>query len=186
MIKTLRPSVTFVNSSNMAPYILDLPHNSVRVVDLVDIDSEKWRAFGATSKGPMHFVHQREWRAIAKLEGASPGSVTFLRSCQMQRLDLFTSLHPDSTLRIRGVSNGVDHRYFDPALDHPAVYDITRPNFVFTGTMDYPPNVDAVTWFANEILPLIRRTLPAAQFYIVGNSPVAAGAAACALATACS
>jgi len=44
---------------------------------------------------------------------------------------------------------------------------------VFTGTMDYPPNVDAVVWFATEILPVIRRTVPAAQFYIVGNGPSA-------------
>jgi glycosyltransferase involved in cell wall biosynthesis len=42
---------------------------------------------------------------------------------------------------------------------------------VFTGTMDYPPNVDAVVWFATEILPVIRRTVPTAQFYIVGNRP---------------
>jgi glycosyltransferase involved in cell wall biosynthesis len=51
------------------------------------------------------------------------------------------------------------------------VYDTTLPTYVFTGTMDYPPNVDAVVWFATEILPLIRRTVPAAQFYIVGNGP---------------
>ena len=50
-------------------------------------------------------------------------------------------------------------------------YDTGRPTFVFTGTMDYPPNVDAVRWFANDILPIIRRTLPDAAFYIVGNSP---------------
>jgi glycosyltransferase involved in cell wall biosynthesis len=37
--------------------------------------------------------------------------------------------------------------------------------------MDYPPNVDAVVWFAREILPLIRRSLPAARFYVVGSNP---------------
>jgi glycosyltransferase involved in cell wall biosynthesis len=37
--------------------------------------------------------------------------------------------------------------------------------------MDYPPNVDAVVWFATEILPVIRHTVPDAQFYIVGNRP---------------
>jgi polysaccharide biosynthesis protein PslH len=45
---------------------------------------------------------------------------------------------------------------------------------VFTGTMDYPPNVDAVAWFATEILPMIRRVIPVAQFYIVGSCPSAA------------
>jgi glycosyltransferase involved in cell wall biosynthesis len=42
---------------------------------------------------------------------------------------------------------------------------------VFTGTMDYWPNVDAVTWMATEILPLIRRSRPELQFYIVGSNP---------------
>jgi glycosyltransferase involved in cell wall biosynthesis len=37
--------------------------------------------------------------------------------------------------------------------------------------MDYPPNADAVVWFAADILPLIRKTLPLAQFHIVGSNP---------------
>ncbi|HEY0182487.1 MAG TPA: glycosyltransferase, partial [Rhodopila sp.] len=49
--------------------------------------------------------------------------------------------------------------------------DLARPNYVFTGTMDYPPNADAVVWFATEILPLIRRMLPGARFHIVGSNP---------------
>jgi len=79
---------------------------------------------------------------------------------------------PAASGRIRAVSNGVDHRYFDPA-GFPAPQPGNAPEFVFTGTMDYPPNVDAVVWFANEILPLIRHTVPDAQFYIVGNGPSA-------------
>jgi glycosyltransferase involved in cell wall biosynthesis len=78
---------------------------------------------------------------------------------------------PSRADHIRGVSSGVDHRYFDPEL-HPApVFDTKLPTYVFTGTMDYPPNVDAVVWFATKILPLIRRIVPTAQFYIVGNGP---------------
>ncbi len=86
---------------------------------------------------------------------------------------LFARLVPDRSGQIRGVSSGVDHRYFDPALAHTPVFDTRLPTYVFTGTMDYPPNVDAVVWFATEILPVIRRTVPAAQFYIVGNGPSA-------------
>src|SRR5438270_733322 len=43
------------------------------------------------------------------------------------------------------------------------------PVYVFTGAMDYPPNVDAVRWFADNVLPL----LPGARFVIVGASPAA-------------
>jgi glycosyltransferase involved in cell wall biosynthesis len=51
------------------------------------------------------------------------------------------------------------------------VFDPAVPTFVFTGTMDYKPNVDAVVWFADEMLPVIRQKVPAARFYIVGNNP---------------
>jgi sugar transferase (PEP-CTERM/EpsH1 system associated) len=171
VIETAVPSMTFVYSSNMAPYILDLPNTGTRVVDLVDVDSEKWRAFAETTSGPMRLVYRREWRKIADLERR------IARECDLSALvsdaeaALFASQHPDCARSIRGVSNGVDHRYFDPALDYPAVYDTSRPNFVFTGTMDYPPNADAVIWFAAEILPLIQASVPAAQFQIVGSNP---------------
>jgi sugar transferase (PEP-CTERM/EpsH1 system associated) len=169
--ETIRPAVTFVYSSNMAPYILDLPKTGTRVVDLVDVDSEKWRAFAETTRGPMRFVYRREWRKIAELERRIARDCDLSAFVSNAEAGLFARQHPDCAERIRGVSNGVDHRYFDPALDYPPVYDITRPNYVFTGTMDYPPNADAVRWFAADILPLIRRTLPAARFHIVGSNP---------------
>ncbi|MEA2739218.1 MAG: hypothetical protein QOH05_2525 [Acetobacteraceae bacterium] len=173
VVGTVRPAVTFVYSSNMAPYILDLPRTGTRVVDLVDVDSEKWRAFAETTKGPMRLVYRREWRKVAALERRIARECDLSAFVSNAEAGLFARQHPDRASCIRGVSNGVDARYFDPALDHPAVYDTTRPNYVFTGTMDYPPNADAVIWFANEILPLIRRVVPAAQFHVVGSNPTA-------------
>jgi sugar transferase (PEP-CTERM/EpsH1 system associated) len=171
VVETIRPAVTFVYSSNMAPYILDLPVTGTRVVDLVDVDSEKWRAFAETTSGPMRFVYRREWHKIAALEKRIAHECDLSAFVSDAEARVFAGQNPDCAARIRGVSNGVDHRYFDPALDHPAVYDTTRPNYVFTGTMDYPPNAGAVIWFATEILPLIRRTLPEACFHVVGSSP---------------
>jgi glycosyltransferase involved in cell wall biosynthesis len=45
---------------------------------------------------------------------------------------------------------------------------------VFTGAMDYWPNIDGVTWFAQDMLPAVRARWPQARFYIVGRSPSAA------------
>ncbi len=174
VVEAVSPDVTFVYSSNMAPYVLDLPNRGLRVVDLVDVDSEKWRAFGATSFGPMRLVHRREWRKIARLEQRIAHECHLSAFVSEAEAGLFRDQHPDCADRIRGVSNGVDHRYFDPALDHPEVYDTTPPNYVFTGTMDYRPNADAVVWFATEILPLIQAVLPAARFHVVGSNPVPA------------
>jgi sugar transferase (PEP-CTERM/EpsH1 system associated) len=171
VVSRVRPAVVFVNSSNMAPYILDLPRTGLRIVDLADVDSEKWRAYAETTTGPMRFVYRREWGRVAVLERRIARECDLASFVSEPEAALFRRLVPDCADRILGVSSGVDHRYFDPEPGYPAVYDTTRPNFVFTGTMDYPPNVDAVVWFAQTILPLIRARLPDAQFHVVGNSP---------------
>jgi polysaccharide biosynthesis protein PslH len=155
----------------MAPYILDLPRTGRRLVDLADVDSEKWRAYTETTTGPMRFVYQREWRQVAALERRIVTECDLSSFVSDAEAALFKQLHPDRAGFIRGVSSGVDHRYFDPAQSFVPVYDTTVPNYVFTGTMDYKPNVDAVLWFARDILPLIRRELPDARFHIVGNGP---------------
>jgi sugar transferase (PEP-CTERM/EpsH1 system associated) len=119
----------------------------------------------------MRLVYRREWRKIAQLERRIAGECDLSALVSQAEADLFAQQHPDRANRIRGVSNGVDYRYFDPGVHYPAVYDTTQPNFVFTGTMDYPPNADAVIWFAAAILPLIRLQQAAAQFHIVGHNP---------------
>jgi polysaccharide biosynthesis protein PslH len=171
VVARVKPAMTFVYSSNMAPYVLDLPRFSPLVVDLVDVDSEKWRAYADALTGLKRWIYRREWRRVAALEQRIAREADVASFVSDAEADLFTRLFPDSSAKVIGVSNGVDHRYFDPAASHAPVFDTDVPNYVFTGTMDYPPNADAVTWFATEILPLIRRTLPAAHFHIVGHSP---------------
>ncbi len=171
VMETVRPEVVFVNSGNMAPYVLDLPKREIRICDLADVDSEKWHAYAETAKGPMRYVYRREWHKVAALEKRIAYECDVSSFVSDAEAALFERLIPERADRIRGVSSGVDHRYFDPAMAHAPVFDTALPTYVFTGTMDYPPNVDAVVWFATAILPLIRLTVPAAQFYIVGNGP---------------
>jgi polysaccharide biosynthesis protein PslH len=171
VIKMIRPAVVFIASSNMAPYVLDLPNGALRIVDLMDVDSEKWRAYSDLSRGPMRMVYRREWRKVAALERRIANECDLASFVSHVEAALFARLMPDCGARIRGVISGVDHRHFDPALNHPRVYDAVCPSYVFAGTMDYPPNVDAVKWFADEILPAIRCSVPAARFYIVGTNP---------------
>lgn len=63
------------------------------------------------------------------------------------------------------IPNGVDHDYFKPQ-EREKKYDL-----VFTGNMSYPPNVNAVDYLANEILPLVWKTLPDVKLYIAGATP---------------
>ena len=170
-IADVKPARIFVYSSNMAPYVLDVPRSAPLVVDLVDVDSEKWRAYADQVSGPKRWIYRREWRKVAALErriAAEADLSTFVSDAEAA---LFVTLVPESAARVRGISNGVDPVYFDPAGPYPPVYDTDVPNYVFTGTMNYPPNADAAIWFAAEVLPLIHRHLPDAQFHIVGHSP---------------
>ena len=172
VLREVQPEVIFVCSSNMAPYVLDLrDRRRVCLVDLADVDSEKWRAYADTGRPPMRWVHAREWRRTADLEARIARECDWSTFVSAEEAALFTRLHPAAADRIRAVSSGVDAAYFDPALPTEAPYSTDRLNFVFTGTMDYPPNMDAVAWFAGSILPLIRQASPNAAFHIVGSSP---------------
>lgn len=69
------------------------------------------------------------------------------------------------------IPNGLDLEEFTPAPDNQEEQPDT---LVFTGTMDFRPNVDAVTWFAREVWPLIKKEKPQARFTIVGRRPAPA------------
>ncbi|HET6794787.1 MAG TPA: glycosyltransferase [Acidimicrobiales bacterium] len=69
--------------------------------------------------------------------------------------------------RVIVAPNGVDPSRYRPGPLPDA------PRLVFTGTLDFLPNVDGVTWFATEVLPLVRRAVPAATLDVVGRRPVA-------------
>jgi polysaccharide biosynthesis protein PslH len=168
VLASVHPVVTFVYSSNMAPYVLGQPGRLI--TDLVDVDSEKWRALAETARGPMRHVYRREWKKIAALEAQAVHASERALLVSKAEAALLARLVPAGENRIQGVSNGVDHRYFDPA-GFPGAQPGDAPEFVFTGTMDYPPNADAVAWFARAILPLIRQVEPRARFTIVGANP---------------
>lgn len=168
----VRPDVVFAYSSNITPLLLDLPRTGPRIVDIVDVDSEKFRAYSETAGLPMRWVYRREWRKVAALERRIAEVCDFSVLVSEPEAALFRALVPGHDRKVRGIGNGVDHAYFDPAIGFAAPYDTGRPNYVFTGTMDYKPNIDAAGWFAAEIFPAIRRELPEAQFHVVGANPV--------------
>lgn len=172
VLDRVRPDAVFICSGNMAPYALDHPYKPrVSICDLADVDSEKWREYAEKERGPMRLVYRREARLVLELEQRIARQTDFSTFVSEPEAALFRRLVPDCAAKVHGISSGVDYGYFDPSEPYPAPFDATAPHFVFTGTMDYIPNVDAVAWFAEEILPLIQQRLPAAEFYIVGSSP---------------
>ncbi len=69
------------------------------------------------------------------------------------------------------VSNGIDLDAYRPAAGGLSTADAAAPTFVFTGKMDYRPNIDAALWFAEEVLPLVVTQEPNACFQLVGMNP---------------
>ena len=90
-----------------------------------------------------------------------------------EEAQLFKQSAPESAHKTGYFSNGVDTGYFSPEREYPNPYPQGEQALVFTGAMDYWPNVDAVRWFAEEIFPAIHAALPQTRFYIVGSRPTA-------------
>ncbi|MFH1085394.1 MAG: glycosyltransferase family 4 protein [Chloroflexota bacterium] len=67
------------------------------------------------------------------------------------------------------VTNGVDTARYHPALADSL--PLRHPSVVFTGKMDFRPNIDAMLWFHAAVWPLVRAGAPGAQLYVVGKSP---------------
>jgi sugar transferase (PEP-CTERM/EpsH1 system associated) len=156
-------------SSAMAQFMpAKLAH---RVLDMVDVDSDKWMQYAPTQRWPLSWVYAREGRKLAEWEArvACDFDATLLVS--RDEAVLLQQRVPQARHKIGAFENGVDADYFSPARDYPNPYPPDVQGIVFTGAMDYWPNIDAVTWFAERIFPAIREAVPAAQFTIVGSRP---------------
>ena len=152
-------------SSAMAEYvrdILDIP----KLIDFVDVDSEKWRGYADSKSGMMSWIYRLEARRLAEYE--EDVAKAFSHSILVSQAEASLLQRRVKGRPVSVVPNGVDLDYFNSS-DGSLRCDL--PVIVFAGTMDYFPNVDAVTYFCEEIFPLIRNASPDAQFYIVGRNP---------------
>ncbi len=164
----IRCGVVF--SSSMAQY-LEKHGGLRRIADLVDVDSDKWAQYAARASFPKRWVFAREGRTLLDYERqvAESFDATFLVS--RAEAALLRKLVPSAAERIQHFNNGVDTEYFSPETAHDSPFSPDEKAIVFTGAMDYWPNVDAVTWFADEVLPGLRQRCPEAVFVIVGTRP---------------
>ncbi|GAB2929752.1 TIGR03087 family PEP-CTERM/XrtA system glycosyltransferase [Rheinheimera gaetbuli] len=166
-------SQVLVYSSAMAQYVEHQPTLVTKVIDFVDIDSDKWQQYAERSTGIKRWFYRREARLLQRYE---------INICRQFDRSLFVSEDEAEAFRtllpaalqhkVSSLSNGVDIEFFDPQSALPAA-EITLPAqyLVFTGAMDYWANVDAVCWFCHEVWPALRQQHPNLQFLIVGGNP---------------
>lgn len=167
-----RPELVFVYSSAMAQYVENM-RAPVRVIDFVDVDSDKWRQYAKRRAFPLSWVYGREARRLAEYEARVCRAFDLSLFVSEAEAALFRRQLPDAGERVRALSNGVDTDYFTPEAAHPSPYTAGEEAIVFTGAMDYWANVDAVAWFASEVFRALRNERPGLRFYIVGARPTA-------------
>jgi sugar transferase (PEP-CTERM/EpsH1 system associated) len=165
-------SLALVYCSSMAQYAMRAGPGR-RVLDMVDVDSEKWRDYAERASVPARLVWAREARTLLAFErhaAAVFDRTLFVSQAEAQR---FVALAPEAAGRVEWIGNGVDLAYFAPGpFTDP--YPPGQPQIAFVGTMDYRPNIDAAVWFAHDVMPRLRARGVGAAFTVVGANPAPA------------
>ena len=134
------------------------------VMHFAELDSDKWLQYSERQRFPMSWVYKREWRTLLKFERRIAADALTNVFCTPLESKIFEEQIPgcDSVV----LRNGVDLEHYRPARDK------AEPrHLVFTGVMDYYPNVDGCQHFVAQILPRIREEFGDIHFSIVGSKP---------------
>ena len=161
-----------VFSSTMAQYAQGI--NLPLWVDFVDMDSAKWRDYAPRHPWPLSWLYAREGRkllAFERLVAQQARASYFVTDAECA---LFRAAAPESAARVATLCNGVDAEFFQPASGGANPFAAGELPIVFTGAMDYWPNVDAVQWFVADMLAPLRSRYPNVRFHIVGRAPTPA------------
>lgn len=168
LARTARPDVVVAFCSGMAQFAVRPAFDGVPfVLDMVDVDSEKWKDLGAITAFPKGWVYRREARVLAAFErAATERAVTALVVNDKERAAL-SHLAPGAD--VRTLPNGIDVDDFAPP-GPPA----GGSTVVFCGVMNYAPNEAGAVWLAREVWPRVVAAHPAARLELVGSQPSAA------------
>ena len=170
-IERVRADAVYCFSGQMAQY---LPAGVPAVMDFVDVDSAKFAQYADGGRSPMRWMMRREARLLSAFERRIAARVRASVFVSEAEAALFRA--GGATGRIEAVENGIDADAFDPQRRRAAAGSAAAgqgPLIVFTGQMDYRPNVEAVTGFARAVLPRLHAVHPDLRFAIVGRAPTA-------------
>lgn len=167
-----RISHIFCFSGQMAQYV-PANFNGRFIMDFVDVDSAKFESYAEEGNAFMRWVNRREGRVLGRFE--TEIAVRADASLLVSEAEAALFQRRTATSTVMALGNGIDTGFYDPEGHfkklHPPFPD---PLFVFTGQMDYRPNIEAVSDFAQNAMPVIRAQHPEATFAIVGRNPTQA------------
>ena len=155
------------SASCLVPYLRSgALRNVPAVIDLVDVDSQKWLDYAEASRGPKAWLYRTEGRRLRRLEAGLSEWARAVTLVSSDEADLYR--RSGGTGLVAGIVNGVDLDYFQP--DPVAV---EGPCCAFVGALDYRPNVEGIAWFCRTVWPGVRRSRPDATLQLVGRRPCA-------------
>ena len=183
IVKEFRIQAMVVFSSTMCQFVPP-EFTAHSVVDMVDVDSQKWRDYAHEHKFPMSIIYKIEGQRLRHYEYEITRQFPFTVLTTEREIAVLDELDEETiNNKMVAVTNGVDLEKFKPGIfskfaleqlpkrERPHLQDKNAPRIVFTGAMDYYPNAEGCRYFAEEIFPLIRTEIPNAQFLIVGSKP---------------
>ena len=152
----------FLHPAGILPWSAPCP----KVLFTHNIEAEVWeRQLGITSNPVRKLAFWLEYKALARAERRYIRMADHVLAVSERNADFIRRLVPAN--KVSTVPTGVDTDYFRPDPEKES----REPEMVFTASMDWMPNEDAVLYFARDIWPLIRREIPEARFWAVGRNP---------------
>jgi len=151
--------------SSMVQYLdaADVPVSRT-IVDLCDVDSQKFLDYAAHARGLKKRLYALEAARLRRLECSLPGRAGAITLVSEAEAELFRGFCPNRVTH--AVTNGVDLDYYLPPRG-----DGRSGRCVFVGAMDYQPNIDGMIWFCRNVWPHVRAARPDASLVIVGRAP---------------
>lgn len=157
----------YVYSGQMAQYLPARTRARV-IMDFCDMDSLKFADYARASRWPLGWAMRREANLLQQYEKQVARRVDASLFVSAAEAALFRDRTGADNVEV--VENGIDTDFFDPNAAFARI-EVTGKLIVFTGQMDYRPNVEAVSWFVDTVLPHVRLAHPDARFAIVGRNP---------------
>ena len=160
-----RPDVVLAYCSGMARFALEPPLDTLPfVLDMVDVDSEKWAALGHAGRLPKHWLYRREASCLRAFERMATGRARATLVVNARERESLAAM--GVTARIEVVPNGIElTRFRSPHAPS------NEPRVVFCGVMSYEPNETGALWLAREVWPRVRAVRPDARLCLLGAEP---------------
>ena len=167
LLKNRRFDVLHFEMLHTGQYLFQLSYDNTKksMLDQQNIDSCIWQRLVTIEHNIFKkLLYHWQYRTFFRFENRICPMFNKCLCVSKEDGERLASISPKANIEV--VPNGVDVDYFSPIGTEE-----NESSIVFVGSMDWQPNEDAVLYFCESILPLIKSEIPDVKFYIVGSKP---------------